>query len=228
MQISAIEVKTSATHKLRIIPCYNPPRNQINKDAFIDLFHVNHPTLLAGDLNSKNIRWNSKKINQNRRDLEAITSAGNIFVDAPIEATYFPLNNRHSEDVLDIFCYKNFHYYYEFEVIKDLPSDHLPVIANLVNIIVRQRIRMDWDLFKEHLSSIKFHQTYILTSNRNIDSAVDSITSKIQEAIKKAEIPKNEIKKIYALPGYIRNNIRRRNQLRHRRQKHHNTADKNC
>lgn len=83
MEVTSIKIRTALHRNLRIILAYNPPRNDIDKDSFLELFHASDPSILAGDLNAKNVSWHSRINNIIGRQLEDITASGNIYMLMP-------------------------------------------------------------------------------------------------------------------------------------------------
>lgn len=147
-----------------------------------------------------------------------------------MDATFYPMNSRLTDDVLDVCYLRNFSICHEFAVLKELSSDHLPVIISVSNIpldiIVRAPITMDWEKYKNYLEEIYYPHMHIMTREVPIDQAIKPVTDNIQEALKNSQISTSEKLKFYMLPGYIRNIIRHRNKIRHRWKKYGITEDK--
>lgn len=71
METIAINLATDK-HNLHIVSAYNPPNKKIQKSDLPQLFNNNTPTLLLGDLNSKNIIWGCKKQTQMDKNCTSI------------------------------------------------------------------------------------------------------------------------------------------------------------
>lgn len=172
---------------------------------------------MAGDLNAKNISWHSKTNNRNGINLERIAASENIFIDAPLDCTYRPFSSRATDDVLDVCCFRNVHYYYEFKVIPELCSDHLPIIVTIgkmpLDIVHLTPKKTDWDNYNAILANQEFFHSHIMIGKDEIDSAITNFTTGIREALQASVIPQPKLRKYYTLPADIRQSIRHRNKL---------------
>ncbi|GJQ77498.1 hypothetical protein Trydic_g20889 [Trypoxylus dichotomus] len=109
---------------------YSSPQNDIEEADIDAVFNSHHPTILAGDLNSKHPQWNSKTLNRKGKQLKKISDERNLTVDAPTEDTHIHTPTG-STDVLDLVILKCVATPYCIETINDLSSDHFPVIMTV-------------------------------------------------------------------------------------------------
>ncbi|GJQ88441.1 hypothetical protein Trydic_g9507 [Trypoxylus dichotomus] len=133
------------------------------EEADIDaVFNFHHPTILAGDLNSKHPQWNSKTLNRKGKQLKKNSDERNLIGDAPTKDTHIHALTGLT-NVLVIL--KNVTTPYYLETINDLPSDHLPVImtVSIESSNIQQTIRTtNWQKLEKNL---KLRPTSISTDN---------------------------------------------------------------
>lgn len=213
-------------HDIKIISAYNPPNKQIRKDDISGLFN-NNPTILLGDLNSKNEIWGCLKTNPNGNKLLKFTSELGILISPPEEPTFQRAGRQ--PDILDIALILNISADIHHQAINELDSDHLPVITTLcqqakVNVSNPKLINrpINWDTFRENLDiNIKINKP--LQTSCDIDSNTQHLTESIQDAIKSALAPRNPTKKQpnYAtqLPLYIQKLLKEKHKARRKWQR---------
>ncbi|GJQ86053.1 hypothetical protein Trydic_g22059, partial [Trypoxylus dichotomus] len=129
METTAVQIHT-ARGVVKIHSCYGPPGSVLSEADFRAVFGAGHPTILAGDLNSKHKNWNSKTMNTRGRQLARIATKYGLTVESPEDETHIHIPTG-STDVLDIAVVKNITTPYHLETINDLTSDHLPVVMTL-------------------------------------------------------------------------------------------------
>ncbi|GJQ88591.1 hypothetical protein Trydic_g19313, partial [Trypoxylus dichotomus] len=129
METTAVQIHT-ARGVVEIHSCYGPPGSVLSEADFRAVFGAGHPTILAGDLNSKHKNWNSKTTNTRGRQLARIATKYGLTVEGPEDETHIHIPTG-STDVLDIAVVKNITTPYHLETINDLTSDHLPVVMTL-------------------------------------------------------------------------------------------------
>ncbi|KAE9522699.1 hypothetical protein AGLY_016921, partial [Aphis glycines] len=122
--LEAISITISTNkHQIKIISAYNPPNKKIQKEDISKVFD-NHPTILLGDLNSKNQIWGCLKTNPNGIKLLQITSELRIII-SPLSKPTFQRSGR-VPDILDIALISNLPTTLHHQVINELDSDHVP------------------------------------------------------------------------------------------------------
>jgi hypothetical protein len=88
ISLEAISITISTNkHQIKIISAYNPPNKKIQKEDISKIFD-NHPTILLGDLNSKNQIWGCLKTNLNGIKLLQITTKLRILISPPSKPTF--------------------------------------------------------------------------------------------------------------------------------------------
>lgn len=216
IELITIQIPTGR-HKLFISSCYVPPKIVIDPNLFPNLFHANHPTILAGDLNSKHPCWNSKTQNKNGEILIETTLKHDIVADGPKDPTHEHYATGRT-DVLDMVLLKNYQHYYTLEVCPEMVSDHRPVILQLTRIPYHPHIhrnpKTNWNNFTEQLQQDISPQTHLYTSPEAIENAIARLTSKIVKAIEENSHETKETKNPFLLPHPIRVLIRNRNRAR--------------
>lgn len=187
--------------------------------------------LICGDLNSRHRSWNCMRANRAGKVLFEENCAGNFMINYPHSPTYYPENSNSTPSTIDLMLTNGLCSISNLEVHNDLSSDHRPVTfsvgASSVDYVSENLVpcfnRADWIQFKNYLhDNISLDN---LSSNllriSDIDSMVEFITEKIQEAID-LSVPKvNPHVFQYIIPQNIRLLIRFRNARRRQWQRHH-------
>ncbi|KFM71878.1 putative RNA-directed DNA polymerase from transposon X-element, partial [Stegodyphus mimosarum] len=180
------------------------------------MFPGDKPFILAGDLNAKNTEWGCRCTNKNGKVLYDYLNQHPISIYAPNEYTYRPSNPRRA-DILDILL-TNTSMNMKLEVKHELNSDHIPVLVTLGTHkqVINEKIRItDWNMFSDMLRENPPSLGTLKTRN-DIDTAVDTISKSVLDAISKASRYVNKEKFSGRLPNDIRQLISQRNHLRKR------------
>ncbi|GJQ88772.1 hypothetical protein Trydic_g5791 [Trypoxylus dichotomus] len=98
---------------------YSSPQDDIEKADIDAVFNFHHPTILAGDLNSKHPQWNSKTLNRKGKQLKKNSDERNLSGDAPTKDTHIHAPTGLT-NVLDLVILKNVTTPYYLETINDL------------------------------------------------------------------------------------------------------------
>lgn len=231
MEAVAINLVTDK-HDLRVISAYNPPNKKIQNSDLPKLFN-NTPTILLGDLNSKNTIWGCKKTNPNGHKLYEYTSDLNIMVSPPPCPTFY--RTGVTPDILDITLISNFPTNLYHKVLSELDSDHVPVLTTLsiqaetnppVPKLINRPIK--WEIFKENIDKkLKPNRKYSNTNDINL--GIIHLTESIKSAIDIALAPPNN-KKYHnyntPIPSHIQNIIKEKHKARRIWQTHRSLAVK--
>lgn len=196
--------------EITLVSAYNSPNRQkplLNSDLD-KILRTSKPTIVAGDFNAKSPVWHSRTSNSNGKTLRKHNENRNDYsILAPEIPTIHPHNSSHAPDVLDIVLHKNLIFQMTVNVLNELDSDHLPVLLELLSNNKYKEKRkhktiIDWEKYKKITGEIKLSNP-TLTSKRDIDDAVDHLTSEIILAKRMAskEVPttKSMDKKIQKL-----------------------------
>lgn len=223
-------VVTTSSGDIQFTAVYHPPNQNINtKD--IEALLKKRRCVIAGDLNCKNVAWNSRKNNSDGNKLLQHSNLNNYSIVAPNSNTFFPSQACYSPDVLDICILKGITSNPDFVVIPALDSDHNPVTVTLdfsplYKIESNHRIKkIDWNLFSEYVYSNITGNPHI-NSSHDIDSRIKEFEQVLKSALKNSSIPAKHKSSNYTLPQDILNAIKYKNVLRKRWQKHHLRSDK--
>lgn len=234
LEAVGVQVHTPGGH-LRLISVYKRPTTRLNV-ADIDILLASPiPTVLMGDFNSKHPSWNSLTANTAGNALRDHADRSTYVVAGPVDPTHFPLGGAVGRpDVLDIALLANIRCSYNLEAYPALSSDHNPVVLNLGDRLLLsppcQRPdfhKADWDAFRAHLDAGLPEDPPPLTSTVDVDAAVESITTLIQEAIA-TSTPTSSRGRItlYDLPEGLRRSVTFKNRLRRTWQRTHSAHDK--
>lgn len=230
METTTVAITYNPRGRLYISSAYNPPEKHIEANSFLNLFHAGHPTIVGGDLNAKNNIWHSKNNNINGKDLMKIASNHSIYVEATTENTYEPTDSGKQKDVLDVFCFKNFTYYYTLSICREMDSDHWPIILNVYNFsylaIFSHPKTTDWKAFYEFMESKADSSTHLYTDTTSVEAAINSITSDIQQAMTDTSSVRENKTNPFSVQQSILNLIKSRNRARKKWQYSWNNNDK--
>ncbi|KAJ8870714.1 hypothetical protein PR048_029739 [Dryococelus australis] len=147
--------------------------------------------------------WNTRGIKNHEWEISDFLQRHNIQIIAltethPQTGDTFQTPTRYSEnanyrlDILDITTYKNINFTYELEVLQQLHSDHLPVLATLDNANTedsqaRQYITRNINCEKQKTNSAQVQKyTKHLTNPAQVQEYTEQLTNIIQNAIESA------------------------------------------
>lgn len=188
LEAIAVEILVQHNCTIRLIAAYQSPNRQLLSEDITSYFNTDLPTLLLGDLNSKNALWGCRVNNPNGKRLHEITTQHNIHVTAPKEYTHYPYRSDHKPDILDIGLQKNLTQTFNHQVLTELDSGHLPVVITMdkqpENIVSSPRLIngvVDWDKFKEHLN-VNIRPQNLPYTALTVDNAVKHLTNTIVRA----------------------------------------------
>lgn len=185
------------------------------------LFNEN-PTILLGDLNSKNEIWGCLKTNPNGNKLFQFTSELRIIISPPSKPTFHRTGRQ--PDILDIALVSNLTTQLYHQVANELDSDHVPVITTLYEQmeLIPQTLKLinrpiNWDIFRENLNkNLILNRSH--KNNNEIDTNIQHLTELIKNAIKSALAPENPKKsnsrENSSLPLHIQHLIKEKHKAR--------------
>ena len=169
---------------------YNPPGNYINPNILHYCSKLKGSTFILGDLNCKNAAWGSTRDDPQGDHLLhslndhnfAILNDGNMTRSDPIYGT---------EQVLDIAAcnFSALSYFRKFTVGHDVGSDHFPLVVDSMLssfsscVQLRNWKKADWQLYKNILEQ---HSSHSMETADDVDCAISSLTSIMNEAIDQA------------------------------------------
>ncbi|KAF6208005.1 hypothetical protein GE061_016454 [Apolygus lucorum] len=201
-QVARIGIKIDSAEHL-IGAFYSAPDRENHRLLMSTIWVVVHEMkqkfLMGGDYNAKHARWASATTNPRGRLLHDAVHQLNLEVYHPLEPTHYPVNPRHSPDILDIFLGKSMnHMNPNVRVIHALSSDHYPVLMNLNGTIpCRNRNNLirhpfNWKIYGHVLANLT-DLSMPLKTPQDIDKAVSKLTHNIHYAVNEASSPHNII-----------------------------------
>jgi len=219
LEATSITISTNK-HQIKIISAYNPPNKKIQKEDISKIFD-NHPTILLGDLNSKNQIWGCLKTNPNGIKLLQITSELRILISPPPKPTF--QRSGRIPDILDIALISNLPSTLHHQVINELDSDHVPVITTLNEpLIMNQCIPklitapINWQTFKDKLNTnLSCARQY--KNPEDINTSIEYLTNTLKKSINQAMTKNNKTIKhspADSLPAAIQNLIKQKHKAR--------------
>lgn len=216
---------TSGSFTLSAIYC--PPKFQIKKEIFINLFNqLGNRFIAGGDYNAKHPWWGSRSSTPNPkgRQLYAALQSLNCFPISTGEPTYWPSDTKKLPDLIDFAVVKGINAnHLTIKSCFDLSSDHSPVLITLNSqIIIKQTTpslynkKTNWNKYQEYLEN-NLNCNIPLKTPKDLEDAVESINILIHKAVNYATTTseKNVIKKInYYIPKHILEKIQEKRKLR--------------
>jgi endonuclease/exonuclease/phosphatase (EEP) superfamily protein YafD len=128
METEAIMVHTTLRTKIFIVSGCNPPTNTFSREEILELFPIQTPTIVMGDMNSKHRAWNCTKTNTNGNILLNVCMDNNITIAYPPSPTHYPPRGQAS--TLDVAMYRGCTISIP-QAIPALSSDHNPVVYKI-------------------------------------------------------------------------------------------------
>lgn len=211
-----IEINNTNIHFSAI---YNPPQNKITEADIKHILPSNLPTIMGGDLNSKSVLWGCRATNANGKIIEKCLGTEDVKIFAPTHPTYYSVFSKCKPDILD-FVLTNTNLNIGIDVINDLSSDHMPLIATLgidkeeENI---NRFKMNWELFQDTLAGTQ--ENFEIESIQDVEECIQNLTNKITNTYKNSQTPITSKDNLLKLPPFIVKIIKHRNWIRKRFQK---------
>lgn len=207
-------------YNFNISAVYSPPDKKLEINDIKYLFPSSICTIVGGDLNTKHSHWGCRTTNPNGKNLYPIINDLFLNVVAPPNPTYYPNNVNHRPDILDIFI-TNTPFNMCADVINDLSSDHLPVLATLgIPKSSNQQLKTttDWRLYYNILS-IKKHKDLPLENSSHIENSIQEFTNDLCHAHAESTSTFPTNLNYLILPRQIKMLIQHRNWLRKRYQR---------
>ena len=161
-EVIGVRLKTKNDIIFNIITYYNAPGNYVNERIFDDCSRLRGKTIIAGDLNCKNVSWGSTRTDSLGEHLLNVLIENRFHVLNNGEKTrYNPVNGN--EQALDVIACnsKAIKYFSSFGVGDDVGSDHYPLITEFAlgndqnePKCFRNIQETDWGKFKNELSTL--------------------------------------------------------------------------
>lgn len=186
-------------------------------DDFKKILYYNNKCIIAGDYNAHNRSWNCKGTNHFGKELQnLIINNNNVILYHPPTPTHYPSSPNCSPSTIDLALCKNLNYPVNIETLDLFSSDHMPVLFSVDLVMETQELSLptviNWNQFHDILAYSSLIYPFINNSDE-IETAVDTLTKNIQDAIINSTI-KLKRHKVHRFPPDIRKLIAKRNALR--------------
>lgn len=185
LETIGIQIKTSNNKDLRIFTAYYPPSRIFQHSVYRKIVENDIPTIIMGDLNSKNTQWGCLTTNQYGRQMAKLLDNQNMNILTPDKPTFFGINTIRP-DMLGVAIYKNISHHMELKRICDLSSGHNPIILTLGSEIALEpdvaAKKINWETFKK-LTHENLRLMNIPTTENEIDAAIESLTNTITDSL---------------------------------------------
>lgn len=235
METVSATIHLPKNKSVRIISTYNSPQNKIPVDEISKLSKGNIVTLLVGDTNAKIDIPLHRNTNANGDALDQECSKGEIIaITAPTYTRYDPGGRDPSAIDMIICDTRHAHLIDSIEVLKDIGSDHRPVLVTLTllkknttpTVCSRKPIfdKADWLEYRCQMSSKLQNASEIRSNKPSIDGSVIFVEESIQNTDQNS-IPRRKPFQPSSkpIPQYILDIIHRKEHLRNRVNKYRET-----
>ena len=190
-EVLGVKLRTKNNLTFNIVAYYNPPGTHINDMIFARCRLLKGKTIIAGDLNCKNLYWGSTLTDAHGERLLNVLIDNHFHILNNGEKTrYNPVTgNEQSLDIIacDNECVK---YFSSFDIGDDIGSDHYPLNAkfelgcrNKSHVVYRNIKETDWESFKSDLNA--FHLEVPRCASK-IDEFVSTLTNAIKKSFERA------------------------------------------
>lgn len=220
MEVSVCQLAMTGHQPIIIASVYVSDSKSILSADLLALFGLGSAVILAGDFNSKHLRWNSTTSNSRGRILDVLTDTLDFDVVAPMTPTHFPFTLGHTPDILDIALLKNINLRLcSIEVIHELQSDHRPVLLKLgppTDTPPRRKTIVDWNKLEESLKSTRSEQLDEIPDNittiEDVNVAIDALTRHTRAVVADCtrQVPATDDRR-WNLPPEVRELLRAKN-----------------
>jgi hypothetical protein len=129
LEATAIQVTLAGRPVVVIAAYHSPSRPKIGAELSA-CFGGGLPVLMAGDLNTKHVDWNSRLSTRRGKQLRAYADENSCLIFGPDSPTAKQYNPSITPDVLDIVITKNLQIPVYLTSCSVLISDHLPIIID--------------------------------------------------------------------------------------------------
>ncbi|KAL1116304.1 hypothetical protein AAG570_005799 [Ranatra chinensis] len=219
MEIIGVQVN-AGTRPVNFFSVYKPPDTKLDCDVLHDILSEPQVTVVAGDFNAKHTFWNCSGKNTAGTTLYKFIEANrHVHLSVPTEFTHFP-DNGNSPSTLDLVLTNRGHKIARTRVLHSGSSDHLPVyfqVQQFPEIIFPEASLQyhlaDWNLFRESLNDATSTAKPALTTDQDIDDAVEKFTSDIVSSLRISVPKKSTIIKPPVLPDEIKRLISTKNRV---------------
>ena len=185
-QLEATAIQTElAGRPVKILAVYLSPSRPLIRVDLDACLAGGLPFLMAGDLNTKHVDWNSRLCTTRGKLLRDYADSASCLIFRPDFPTTNPYNPSATTDVFDIVITRDLHSPIDLTFCSALSSDHLPVLIDTTcgssfhnppdGPDVR---RTDWANFQEHLEA-KIPLNLELLNSMDIDAYVGNFSNVI-------------------------------------------------
>jgi hypothetical protein len=178
-----------AVKPVKILPAYLSPTRPLIASDLSACLGGDLPVLMARDLNTKHVEWNSRLSTKKGRSLRPYADRNLCLIYGPSTPTTIPYTSSATPDVLDIVITRDLVFPVHLTTCSALSSDHLPVLidtqcrSSFLSPPDRQDFRKtDWSKFQACLDA-GMPPSPDLPNEWAIDVCVKKLTGAILKAL---------------------------------------------
>ncbi|XP_058804238.1 uncharacterized protein LOC131671655 [Phymastichus coffea] len=199
LEILAIKVKCTSPH-LNIVTCYRVPKpghsnTQSEWNEIVNFTDLNPNTLLFGNFNAHNVRWNCEKTDSNGERFEQAIDSKNLFLHNSDSKTHLEKRSGKLSNLdlaLSTMCIAD---NIEVKVFDEtLGSDHFPILLCIdVNKVTYEKKtfklcskKTDWSVFERHING-RYHAFLTIDyENKTPSQKYDFFIQVVSETVESA------------------------------------------
>jgi hypothetical protein len=210
-----------ASGPVKILAAYLSPSRALIEADLSACLSGGLPVLMTGDLNAKNVDWNSILITTRGRLVRDYANDHSCLIYGPETPTTIPYNSSATIDVLGIVITKNLDIPVYLTTCSALSSDHFPVLidtrcrSSFFNLPDRPDFRRTDRVKFQACLEDRLPSTPKLSSGVEIDTCVEGVSSALTEALV-ASAPRRRPRDDPPppIPAHIQVDIRLKNRLK--------------
>lgn len=222
------------SRKITMTAIYCSPNHSVDRSTFHSILTAAGPSsIVGGDFNAKHTFWASRITTPRGRVLLSAIQGMKANILSTHTPTHWPADSRKKPDVLDFFVLRGIPLQKtEIVTLKDLSSDHLPVLFTLFKSASQKPGRKSltsaqtkWDIYQDYINeAINLHIP--LKSEADLNHEVEKLTTILQAAAAAATPPQKKKLDHPDFPQLIRDLVLEKRKARHRWQQTRSPADK--
>ena len=225
--LTSLEASIVCTHTTRgdinLVAAYRQPRKNLHHNDLHSVMEMNNtPTILAGDLNSKNTGWDCRTTNVNGRLLQSYIDRTATQIRAPSTPTFFGAIGE--PDILDIALVRGVDLTEDPVVLNELSSDHNPLLLQIgpdvPNIEEYTTRRTDWNGYQRRVAELLPDVGRDITGTDDLEEVAVSFGACITRALNDTTTTiRRTAGQYYIIPTRIRAIIKQRRQQKKKYQR---------
>ena len=232
MEMTGIKLNCNSK-STTIVAIYNPPNCTIDSKTLTEILSSNRRVVIAGDYNARHQLWNCLRKNKNGRIIYELVTEKKATLMTPPGPTFLPSNKKQAPSTIDFLLTNCPQIISSPRTKVEGPSDHLPVYFEIGTTVglTSPDPRFDyaasnWKLFRNTINQNIPTTKPPLSTEKDIDRAVDTLTNTIRDAMNEAIPRRKPVSPNPKLPQHLEELIRLKNKTRSSWQQYRQEPDR--